>query len=285
VGEAIRARYDVIVGSVFDQYMFPNPENPDAGARWEKMLDLVEMYREMEGGVGLNLIRRKNDFRDSGNLVLGLEAGAHLINSLVDVKKLESHGIKIFGFQYNKDTPLATRDGLTKLGQEAAQYLFQRNLIIDLAHAGYKTRQDIMNIAEDSGKGGLVSYTHGSAEEDITDAWKNKMGERALKKAEIERLVKMGGIIGLGVTEPFFSGTRKLAERINDTLQLENGLERVAIGTDFGGVPPMFLTEIRTPNDFKILADILSEEFNLSDENINKILRQNSREWIEKAIE
>lgn len=285
VGEAIKARYDVIVGSVFDQYMFPNPENPASEIRWQKMLKLIERYKKMEENIGLNLIKQKTDFQESGNLVLGLEAGAHLITSMADVRKLKDHGVKIFGFQYNKDTPLATSGGLTQLGREAAKYFFAHNLIIDLAHAGYKTRQDIMGLAEDLGKGHLVSYTHGSSENDIMEAWKDKMGERALKTAEVERLVKIGGIIGLGVTQPFFSNTRKIAERINDITQLENGVNKIAIGTDFGGVPPVFLNEIRNPDDFKKLADLLSGDFNMSDERVNKILRLNVREWMQKAID
>ena len=142
-----------------------------------------------------------------------------------------------------------------------------------------------MALAEDLGKGNLVSYTHGSSEEDIMGEWKDKMGERALKTTEVERLVKMGGIIGLGVTKPFFSSTRKIAERINDVAQLENGIDRIAIGTDFGGIPPMFLNEIKNPDDFKLLADLLSHDFNLSDEKVNKVLRQNARDWIQKAID
>lgn len=46
VGEAIKARYDTIVGSVFDQYMFPSSENPDSQIRWDKMLKLIEQYKD-----------------------------------------------------------------------------------------------------------------------------------------------------------------------------------------------------------------------------------------------
>jgi microsomal dipeptidase-like Zn-dependent dipeptidase len=285
LGEAIKARYDIIVGSVFDRYVFPNPENPQSEQRWQEMIKLIKQYEGMNRVVGINLIKRKADFLEFGNLVLGLEAGANLISSMVDVRKLEDHGVKIFGLQYNDDTPLATSSGLTKFGRKVVRYLLDRNLIIDLAHSGYKTRQDIMNLAEDFGRGYLVCYSHGSSEEDIIDAWKSKIGERALKPDEIKRIIKIGGIIGLGVTQPFFSSTRRIAERINDIIQLENGINRIAIGTDFGGVPPVFLNEIRSPDDFKKLADLLSKDFNISEEQINRILRRNVKEWIQQAID
>lgn len=285
LAEAIKARYDVIVGSVFDQYIFPNPENPETNVRWGKMIKLIDRYKEMGENLGINLIKRKADFKESGNLLLGLEAGAHLIGSMADVKKLEDYGVRIFSFQYGKDTPLAESSGLTGLGVEAARYLFNQNLIIDLAHSNYKTRQDIITLAQDLKKGHLVSYTHGSSEEDIMESWKGKIGDRALKKEEVGQIVNIGGIIGLGVTQPFFSSTRRIAERINDVAQLDDGINKIAIGTDFGGVPPAFMNEIKNPNDFKKLADILSGDFEMSDESINKVLRSNTREWIQKAID
>jgi len=282
---AIKARYDVVVASVFDQYMFPNPENPENATRWDKMLKLIDRYKDMGERCGVHIVKRAADFKESGNLVLGLEAGAHLIHSLTDVEKLADHGVKFFGFQYNKPTPLADEGGLTELGRTSALYMLDHGLVIDLAHSNYKTRQDVISLAKDGGKGHLVSYSHGCAEEDVMDSWKGKMGERALKDEEISQIVKIGGIIGLGVTKPFFSSTRKVAERINEIAQLKGGIEAVAIGTDFGGVPPAFLNEIRNPEGFKILADTLSEDFNIKDEDVNKVLRKNAKEWIKRAVE
>jgi microsomal dipeptidase-like Zn-dependent dipeptidase len=158
-------------------------------------------------------------------------------------------------------------------------------LIIDLAHSGHKTRQDIIKIAYEQEKGHLIAYTHGSSEDDIEEQWKDKMSERAIKKSEIEQIIRNHGIIGLGVSRPFFPNTRKLAERIYDISQVDKGIDSVAIGSDFGGIPPAFLNEIRNPDDMKKLADILSEEFNLNDKNINKILRENARDWIKQVID
>ena len=246
---------------------------------------LIERYKGMQESVGLSLVKRKEDFAESGNLVLGLEAGAHLITSMEDLRRLEDAGVKIFGFQYNAETPLASKDGLKPFGHEVSRYLFDHNLIIDLAHSGFQTRQVVMDLAEAQGKGALVSYTHGSSEADLAGEYKDRMGERALKKEEVERLIRLGGIIGLGVTQPFFANTRKLAERINEIAQINNGINSVALGTDFGGIMPEMLNEIRNPDDFKVLADLLSVDFGMSDVDVNKVLRSNAREWIQKAID
>ena len=286
VAESIKERYHVIVSSVFDKYVFPNPENPSDNERLEKLKKVVEYYGHMEAKCGVNLIRRSSDFKESGaNLVLGLEAGAHLIRSMDDLKKLIGFNIKLFGLQYGKDTPLATNsDGLTKLGREGVLHLFDNDLIVDLAHSGAKTRQDVMDLAEDREMGHLVSYTHGCEESDIIDSWKGRTGERALRHKEVKRLVKMGGIVGLGVTKPFFSSAEEIAQRINETAQLDGGIDALGIGTDFGGVPNVFLNEIRSPKDMKILADILSESFGMSDTDIDKVLRKNAQDWIGRAI-
>jgi microsomal dipeptidase-like Zn-dependent dipeptidase len=285
VAKAIKVRYDIIVGSVFDQYMFPTTENPEESERWEKMLKLVERYENMDAKFGLNLVKRKADIQEGGNLVMGLEAGAHLIKSLADLKKLQDQGIKLFGFQYGKETPLAGPEGLSKFGVESARYLLDNNLIIDLAHSGYKTRQGIMQIAKDTGKGNLISYTHGSSEADIVEKWRDKVGERALKPEEIQEIIKNGGIIGLGVSEPFFSSTQKIAERIDDISQLEGGIDHLALGTDFGGVAPEFLKEIKKPEDLKVLADILAGDFKMDEADIDKVIRTNAKEWIKSAID
>lgn len=282
LARAVRTKCDVIVGSVFDQYMFPTPEDPDIATRVKKMFKLIDQFKDMEARCGVNIVRRSADLKEGGNIVLSLEAGAHLIQSIADLEKLVDADVKLFGFQYGKDTPLATSDGLTPFGAQAARYLFKNKLIIDLAHSGIKTREDVMNIAEDEGCGRLVSYTHGSTQDDLTPG---ENLERALTAAEVRRIVKMRGIIGLAVTEPFFSGVSKIAARINDIAQLDGGIHSIAIGTDFGGVPPSDLKEIKSIDDFRILADHLSHDFNMNDTDIDGVLRANVRKWIQEVID
>jgi len=285
VSEAIRAKYDVIVGSVFDRYAFPGTEDKSDWMRWDKMRELISLYEDAHVSFGVNLIRRKSDFGESGNLVLCLEAGAHLITDMSRLEMLDDYGVRIFGFQYGIDTPLATnRGGLTEFGIRALEYCFDRSLMVDLAHSSVKTRSDILDRAEDRGFGHLVSYTHGSTEKDMMESWKDKVGERALMEREVKRLVSIGGIVGLGVSEPFFDGAESVAKRIFETAQLDRGIDRVAIGTDFGGLSPDYLHDVRNPDDFNRISDILSERFGVDDDSIRKVLRKNVRDWIGSAM-
>jgi len=287
MAEVIKGQYDTIVASVFDQYMFPSPESPDDTVRKEKMFKLIQQFENMDAKCGVNLIRRKKDFKEKGNLVLGLEAGAHLIKTVADAKELTEQGIKIFGLQYGKENTLVDKDGaLTELGQDTVRYFLDNNLIIDLAHTGFKARQEVMGIAEERKKGNLISYTHGALMDDLIDSWKGKVGEnRLLNLEEVRSIIKMGGIIGLGVTKPFFDNTRKVAERIDSIAQLDRGIDHLAIGTDFGGVAPEWLNEIKSAKDFHILGEILSRNFGMRDEDIKKIIRSNAKNWIKNAID
>jgi microsomal dipeptidase-like Zn-dependent dipeptidase len=285
VSETVRLHYDTVVASVYDKFNFSGMPEKQDDQRMREMFDSIKRFEGMGGNLGVNLIKEKSDFRKDSNIVLGLENGAHLIKDLADARNLADRGIKIFGLQYNTDTPLATnRDGLTELGREVVKDLFSKNLIVDLAHSGANTRRDVIETARDRGVGHLVSYTHGCTEEDIEDAWRNKTGERALGKNEFQELIKMGSIIGLGVTKPFFASTRKVAERINEACQIEGGVEKIAVGSDFGGVPPQFLNEIKSVKDFDILAEELSVNFGLSDDHINKILRTNIKDWLKGSL-
>lgn len=285
MGGAIKARYDLVVASVFDPYLFPGQSDPKRQQRWNEMLQMAQRYKAMtDQSVGLTIVKRESDFQESGNLALVLEAGAHLIESMQDIETLKNSGVVVFGLQYNGDTPLGNKDGLTEFGTLATKHLFERGKVIDLAHSGAKTRKDVMDIAEETGKGGSVAYTHGCADEDIVDSWKSKMGDRGLSRQEVERLIKIGGIIGLGVTGPFFGSTQKVADRIQAIAELDGGIDRVAIGADFGGVEPQLLNEIKSVDDMFRLANVLADSFGMSDEQITKILRSNAKDWLRRAL-
>ncbi len=286
MAEAIKGQYDTIVSSVFDQYMFPSPESPQDNVRMEKMLGLIKQFEKMDAQFGVNLIKRKDDFDDRENLVLALEAGSHLIKSVADASDLADKGIKIFGLQYGKDNTLIQSDALTSLGKEVVQEILSKNLIIDLAHTGFKARQELIALAREMEKGHQLSYTHGSAVDDLIDSWKGKVGKnRLLTHEEIREIIEIGGIIGLGVSKPFFENTRKVAERIDNIAQLDGGIDRIAIGTDFGGVAPEWLNEIKKPEDFHVLGECLSHDFGMKDEDIMKIIKSNAKNWIRKAID
>ncbi|NMB48151.1 hypothetical protein GYA13_01745 [Candidatus Kuenenbacteria bacterium] len=185
MAELTKKYYDVIVSSVFDKYLYQKEVDPKHDQRFSDLIAMTEKYHQLGAMPGIQLVRQAGDFREQGNLMMTLEGGAHLIKSTEDVKVMADAGIKIFGLQYGGDesmNAIASKDGLSPFGKQMIKCLFSKNLVIDLAHSGYKTRQEVMGMAEELNAGNRLSYTHGATEEDISPDWISKIGERALKK-------------------------------------------------------------------------------------------------------
>ena len=284
LAEAIRQKYDVIFGAVFDKYMLSG--FGEKTAETERLKDVIKLADEYKRW-GLNLIQSGGDIDKEGpNLVISLE-GADFVTKIADLNKLMENGIQVYGLQYNKDNFLATNtDGLTELGFQAVRHLLMNNKVIDLAHSSRRTRQDILDLAIDLHKGHLIAYTHGSIVGDEPSEFKESMKskERLLEENEAERIIKNGGIIGFGLTKPFFGSVEAMANRIDTMCQLDNGINHLAIGSDFGGVWNDLAIGISSVNEMDRLADELSTRFGMSDEKVNKILRNNAKSWVKKAL-
>jgi microsomal dipeptidase-like Zn-dependent dipeptidase len=284
IREALKQKYDIIFGSVIDKFVMSGFGSGASGL--ERMKNVIQMADEYQQW-GINIVNTGKDVKpDQANLVIALE-GADFVAELEDIKKLVEAGIRVFGLQYNKDNQVATnKGGLTPLGIKAVKYLLQQNKGIDLAHSSRKTRADVMDLAKDQDKGSLISYTHGSTTQDVPSDMQARLkaSERFLEPVEFQQIIKLGGIIGLGVTRPFFGSITAMAERIDQTCQLENGINHLAIGSDFGGVWNDLTFGIKSIDDLSKLADTLSVRFGMSDEDIRKVLRTNARHWVQKAL-
>lgn len=221
--------------------------------------------------------------------VVGIE-GMDWLYDTNQVRHLLDAGVKIFAPQYSpdKETWLVKDFRLTTVGRQIARMILEHGAAIDLAHATYMVRQDLMDIAESMGRGRQLAYTHGSLLEDAASDpvfGEEEIGrnpERFITPSEVHRLSELGGIVGLAVIRPFFGSVEKIAERINETIQtVDNGVSVLAIGTDFGGMPPQFLLpSLQSPADLIRLAEVLSEKFGISDANIDRVMRENATKWV-----
>lgn len=287
VRAATEANGDTIVGSVFDKYILPgvaDSNNPPTVFEREKnTIEMASNYKRW----GFEAILRGNDIKPGKfNFLLSIE-GMDFVNEPSQVKQLLSQGVRLFGPQYGHDNPIASvEEGLTPLGREVINKILDSNSSVDLAHSSPKTRADIISLAQEKGAGHLLAYTHGSSPEDVQPDWAARMEKRVITLPEIKKIVQLGGIIGFGVTYPFFKSAKGIAQRIYDTCQLENGINSIAIGTDFGGVPNVLLMdEMRNKRDVaRVISDMLSTKFNLSDEQVNSILRNNVTEWAKRSL-
>ncbi|MDD5438040.1 MAG: membrane dipeptidase [Patescibacteria group bacterium] len=286
VGWAVKDQYGFVVASIYDE--------------WNK-LDRTAMEKVAEETAwmvarwtldGVRLVQRGKDIADSAatSVVVSIE-GLHLLDGVktlneydIDsmVGSLVMNCVRIFGIQYGYHTPLA-EDGLTPYGYYAVDQIIRNGLIVDLAHSLPQTRVDILDYAEDYAKGSQIAYTHGAPSEAIAKdpAFADKAEKRGLRDIEIKRLMSLGGIVGLGVSRPFFQNQDQLAETIDRLAQFPHGIDSLAIGADFGGVPPSFLIGMKNPKEVcSRLGDLLAGRFHFSDEHIRKVLAENAKTWI-----
>lgn len=274
--EAIAKQYDTLFASVFGHWS-ELPSAEDQAALFQKVSG---MYRNW----GMNLIGKGSaPAASEPNMVIVLE-GADVVRKLGDVDRLYAAGIRCVAPQYNVENSLADDRGLTDFGKKGIKKMLDLGVIIDLAHAVPATRGTIMDMAESDGKGSKIAYTHGATVEDIKkDAVFGGFAEkRGISQAETKRIIKLGGIIGLGISRPFFQSTNDIVGRIDQICHLDNGPHALGLGTDFGGVAPEWLeaTGIRKVEDLTKIADSLSEQFGYDDAVIRNILRENVKKWI-----
>lgn len=275
---AVKEQYDTIFASVY--------------AEWEEMENqesqiklIQQVARQYENWDVNKIITSSSVNEQKTNLVLSLEGG-DVIHSLGDIDMLHQLGVRSITLQYGNENQLAGLDGLTPLGKQSIDKLIDLNIVIDIAHALPKVRTQILDIVKDKNAGHLLAYTHGSGLYDIAiDHDFNFAAEkRGITEEEFETIIKMGGIVGLGVTRPFFQSVLHIAERIDSICQIDNGPRRVGIGSDFGGVPLHWGIGIRNPADMIRLGDVLSHQFGFDDIAIKNILQKNIPDWTKKAL-
>lgn len=275
VKEAVKKQYETLFASVFGHWS----EIPNS----QEQLDLIKRVSRFYKDWGFNLVNSHSEKKGSPNMVIALE-GADFIESLGDVDKLHETGVGSVILQYGKENRLADQNGLTPLGRQCVKKMLDLGIIVDLAHATPQTRKGIIDIIENENKGKQLAYTHGATVEDIAQDYQfaSAAEKRGLSDEEVKRIIKLGGIIGLGISRPFFPSIEKIVERIDKLCQIDNGPILLGLGTDFGGVPPTWDIGIGSPEDIVKIADSLSDKYGYSDSLIQNILRKNISNWVKK---
>ncbi|MFA6099998.1 MAG: membrane dipeptidase [Patescibacteria group bacterium] len=290
VGEAVTEQYDLIVANAYDHWW-----ERTTPQMMESILATTRMVEKWQEKWGIRIVERGQDVKDTGTSALISLEGLHLLEGIQEptakdaddaLGKLFRAGIRSFGLQYGRNTALA-EDGLTTLGRYVVEKLLRNGLLVDLAHSLPKTRTDILNLAEEIGRGSQVSYTHGAPSETIAkDPEYGGMAEkRGLKDEEIQRIMRLGGIVGLGITRPFFTSIDQMTETLDRLAQFPNGLSSLAIGADFGGVSSAFMIGMATPNEVCAkLGDLLASRFKFSEADIQAILAKNAKNWVKTSL-
>lgn len=246
-------------------------------------MDLIKRVSRFYKDWGFDLVNSRAKKEGSPNMIIALE-GADFIGSLGDVDKLHEIRVGSVILQYGKENRLADQNGLTLLGRQCVKKMLDLGIIVDLAHAMPQTRKGIVDIIENENKGKQLAYTHGATVEDIAQDYQfaSAAEKRGLSDEEVKLIIKLGGIIGLGISRPFSPSIEKIVERIDKICQIDNGPISLELGTDFGGVPPTLEIGIGRPGNVVKIADLLSDKYGYRDSLIQNILRKNISNWVKK---
>jgi len=292
VGEAVTQQYGLIVANAYDHWW--ERTRPQMMESITATARMVEKWHEKWG---VQIVLRGQDVTDQGTSALISLEGFHLLDNLTEpttddfdrsFQDIVGIGIRSVGLQYGRGTALAGAEGgLTNLGRHAVSKLLNGGLLVDLAHSLPQTRTDTLDLAEEMGCGPQIAYTHGSPAETIAQdpEYAGMAEKRGLKDEEIKRIMRLGGIVGLGITRPFFKSTDQMAETVDRLAQFPKGLSSLAIGADFGGVSPAFMIGMATPNEVSAkLGDLLAGRFKFPEADIRAVLAKNAKDWIKTGL-
>jgi membrane dipeptidase len=275
-------------------------------AEWARRTDpwkaLMELITRIEAEFAGRLLVSGADFErwesEPESLtwgVLGVEGFDTVIRDPADLGRLATlfeRGVRLFQPIYGVTTCLggSSAEGddrrLSDMGRAFLERLAEIDSkrggpkpLIDLAHMNPATASDVLGWLEHDDKrqrSVIPIYSHGAVWNEYCK------GPRAMTHDNLVRLRALGGVVGFGVTPPFYDTPDALRASMDHAASTpfrgREGFEGIAIGTDFMGVSRTIPGLTTVPH---VLSWVLSA-FNR--ETAELILWRNARELLRDAI-
>jgi membrane dipeptidase len=185
--------------------------------------------------------------------VIGIEGFDALIRAPADLDRLPAlfeRGVRLFQPVYAPSGVLAGSSaagddrGLTDLGRDFLRVLFEvapasdgPRPLLDLAHLNPTSASDVLSWFESDGERPsrmVPVYSHGAL---LREGYARP---RAITPENLRRLRALGGVVGFGVSPPFYDSPEALRAGIEEAAAMpflgRLGYEGIAFGTDFLGV-------------------------------------------------
>jgi membrane dipeptidase len=160
-------------------------------------------------------------------------------------------------------------NGLSNFGKQAVKRMNKLGIVVDVAHANFKTVQDVVAITDSP-----IILSHSILEMESD----RPIAQRSISKEHAKLIAKTGGVIGA-----WPSGFNKsFEEYIENTIRLVDvvGIDHVGIGTDMdANFKPVFSSYLQYPDVAKALKDK-----GLSNEDVGKIMGNNAKRVLSKIF-
>ncbi|MBT3217467.1 MAG: hypothetical protein HN348_00105 [Proteobacteria bacterium] len=172
-------------------------------------------------------------------------------------------------------SPLGRDRGLTSAGRRYIEICDEKDIVLDLAHAGKRTFWDALEV-HDKTKPFVVSHTGVTG---VRPHWRN------IDDDQLRAVADSGGVVGVVYQGSFLTPRWKKETRSYIVDHLEHicnviGEDYAAIGTDYDGaiVPPVDLPDVT--HHPRLVQDMLNRGW--SEDRIRKILGLNFLNVVEK---
>ena len=224
--------------------------------RHASALALCDRFDELCQREDYHIVRRASDIaEDAVNAMLTVEEGGAIEGDLEKLKMLYSRGVRMMTLTWNHPNeigypnfpdyeglktgcvPFTARErerGLTPFGFEAAAYMQELGMLIDVSHGSDRLFFDVAQLSKTSGIPFVAS--HSGADTVCPFA-------RNLTDEEIKTLADCGGVIGLDFCADFLStetsaeGQRRAILAHARHILNVGGEDVLALGSDFDGIP------------------------------------------------
>ncbi len=274
------AGYRTVVAAVFPLQKAGDSWHPPDDRFNETALALELYHAWIDRDPHLVLVENLADLEslpeDRVGVILGVEGG-YMISHPYHLRSLYRMGVRLLGLTWNVDTLLAAsckaeRDyGLTDLGKRVVEEALKLEMLVDLAHASPRTRQDFRESFPDI----PPLYSHGGVLPQPRDA-------RNLSFAEMETFRE--GLVGLGVGDLFLEREGLTLEALASTaVEVFRAFpEAVAFGSDFFGLSPSSMPpELQAHTDLPVLMDALRRK-GLTDRELRAFFFDNSLRFLRR---
>ncbi len=208
----------------------------------ERVWDQLRIYTRMAKTHGFKIIASAEDAREAVearewrlSLLLHLEGADVVRDPEVDLELLYRLGLRSIGLTWNHSNQYASSCcdgadyGLTELGEELIKTANRLGIVIDLAHASERAAIEAARI---STKPVIVSHTGLRRFVDV---------ERNIGDEVVEAVAKTGGVVGVTLIPSLLrrEGRPTVSDVAEQMTYLRDhfGIDVVAIGTDYHGIP------------------------------------------------
>ena len=204
---------------------------------------------------------------------VSIEGAGAFAADITQIDGFITRGVRLIGPVHAHDNKLATsatgdgKYGLTTLGKEFCERVYQRGALVDVSHMSDAAFDDLVPIAAKFSA--PIVATHSNAR-------KLRAHNRNLTDEQLKKIAETGGVAGLNLHRPFVSRKKPAMSHVVDQVKHMvdvAGVDHVAIGTDYDGGTP-----VSALGDAGVMQDLAQSllKAGLSDADVRKVFARNA---------